>query len=203
MKTQQGEEIVSIVLDASFWANMKKIVNICKPILKVLRLTDREGATMGLIYECTQHMIEEIKHIEDVDHIMLDEIRGICMQRWSMLQSPLHAIGFILHPIWREKIQDIDDKVNTSWMETIMRYSNGDVHLCGVLLDAIWLIELKKKVHFKFLRQTIQLECIMQLSGGKHLEHALQTKKDLQFMSFLKIHVHLLVLVKEIGAHSH
>ena len=94
----------------------------------------------------------------------------------------------------------IDDKINTSWMETIMRYSNGDVHLCGVLLDAIWLIELKKKVHFKFLRQTIQLECIMQLSGGKHLEHALQTLKKLQFVCFLKVCVHL--LVKEIGTHS-
>ena len=35
------------------------------------------------------------------------------------------------------------------------------------------LIELKRKVHFKFIWQTIQ--CIMQLSGGTHLEHALQT----------------------------
>ena len=78
----------------SFWANIKKIVKICKPILKVLRLADREGATMGLIYECTHRMIEEINHIEDVDHFLLDEIRGICMQRWTMLHSPLHAIGF-------------------------------------------------------------------------------------------------------------
>ena len=94
---------------------------------------------MGLIYECTQHMIEEINHIEDVDHIMLDKIRGICMQRWAMLQSPLHAIGFILHSIWTEKIQDIDDKVNTSWMETIMNYTNGDIYLCGVLLNEFFV----------------------------------------------------------------
>ena len=33
---------------------------------EVLRLVDREGAT----YECTQRMIEEINHIEDVDYIM-------------------------------------------------------------------------------------------------------------------------------------
>ena len=148
-KTQQGEEIVSIVLDASFWANMKKIVKICKPILKVLRLADREGATMGLIYECTQHMIEEINNIEDVDRIMLDEIKEICMQRWTMLQSPLHATGFILHPIWREKIQDIDDKVNTSWMETIMRYTNGDIHLCGVLLNEFFAYRTQEKSTFQ------------------------------------------------------
>ena len=148
-KTQQGEEIVSIVLDASFWANMKKIVKICKPILKVLRLADREGATMGLIYECTQHMIEEINNIEDVDRIMLDEIKEICMQRWTMLQSPLHATGFILHPIWREKIQDIDDKVNTSWMETIMRYTNGDIQLCGVLLNEFFAYRTQEKSTFQ------------------------------------------------------
>ena len=113
-KTQEGEEIVSIIFDASFLANIKMIVKICKPILKVLRLGDREGATMGLIYECTQRMIEEINHIKNVHHIMLDEIRGIYMQRWTMLHTPLHATSFILHPIWREKIQDIDDKPNTS-----------------------------------------------------------------------------------------
>ena len=148
-KTQEGEEIVSIILDASFWANIKKIVKICKPILKVLRLADREGATMGLIYECTQHMIEEINHIEDVDHIMLDEIKEICMQRWTMLQSPLHATGFILHPIWREKIQDIDDKVNTSWMETIMRYTNGDINLCSVLLNEFFAYRTQEKSTFQ------------------------------------------------------
>ena len=60
---------------------------------------DGESATMGLIYECTQRVIEEINHIEDVDHIMLGEIRGMCMQRWTMLHLPLHATAFILHPI--------------------------------------------------------------------------------------------------------
>ena len=148
-KTQLGEEIVSIILDASFWANIKKIVKICKPILKVLRLADREGATMGLIYECTHHMIEEINHIEDVDRLLLDEIREICMQRWTMLHSPLHATGFILHPIWREKIQDIDEKLNTSWMETIMRYTNGDIPLCGVLLDEFYAYKTQQKSSFQ------------------------------------------------------
>ena len=72
--------IVSIIFDTNFWANVKMIMNVCKPILKVLRLADREGATMGLIYECTQRMIEEINNNEDVDHIMLDEIRSMCLQ---------------------------------------------------------------------------------------------------------------------------
>ena len=35
-KTQQAEEVVSIILNASFWSNVKIIVEICSPILKVL-----------------------------------------------------------------------------------------------------------------------------------------------------------------------
>ena len=148
-KTPQGEEIVSIILDTNFWANVKKIVNVCKPILKVLRLADREGATMGLIFECTQRMIEEIKNNEDVDRIMLDEIREMCLQRLTMLHSPLHATSFLLHPIWREKIQEIDDKINTSWMETVMRYANGDLVLSDVLLDEFYAYRTQEKSTFQ------------------------------------------------------
>jgi hypothetical protein len=60
-RIQATEEIVSIILDATFLENVKKIVNVCKPNLEVLRLADREGTTMGLFYECTQHMLDEIK----------------------------------------------------------------------------------------------------------------------------------------------
>ena len=92
-KTQQAEEVVSIILNASFWSNVKIIVEICSPILKVLRLADREGATMGLIYECTRRMIEEINKMQGINSMLLDEIRALCMDRCQMLHSPLHAIG--------------------------------------------------------------------------------------------------------------
>ena len=139
-RMQAREEIVSIILDATFWANVKKIGNVCKPILEVLRLADREGATMGLFYQ--------IKKSKDVDQIMVDEIVGMCIYRMTMLHSPLHAVGFLLHPIWREKIQEIDDPVHTSWMETIMRYATDDVGLQGALFDEFYAYRTQEKTIF-------------------------------------------------------
>ncbi|KAH7301454.1 hypothetical protein KP509_23G027600 [Ceratopteris richardii] len=46
-------EVYDIVFSNAFWHDAKLIVKLCAPILKILRLCDREGATMGLIYELT------------------------------------------------------------------------------------------------------------------------------------------------------
>ena len=59
-KAQKAEAIVSIVLDLNFWANVKMIIKVWKPILKVLHLTDREGATMGSIYQFKQQLLMDI-----------------------------------------------------------------------------------------------------------------------------------------------
>ena len=171
-------------------------MDICKPILKVLRLADREGATMGLIYECMRQMIEEINNIKDVDHVMLDD--GQCIDG-CMLHSPLHATGFILHPIWRDRIQEIDDKVNTSWLDTIMRYANGDEQLQGALLDEFYAYRTREMSTFGIPMANDPIRMKRQLSGGKCLEHALLTYEGLPFVCFLKELVHL--LVKEIGVH--
>ena len=49
---------------------------------------------------CTRRMIEEINKIQGINNMLLDEIRALCMDRCKMLHSPLHAIGYLLHPIW-------------------------------------------------------------------------------------------------------
>ncbi|KAH7331552.1 hypothetical protein KP509_20G039900 [Ceratopteris richardii] len=50
-KTKKAEHVSSIILSPFFWRSCREIVHICAPILKILRLADREGSTMGLIYE--------------------------------------------------------------------------------------------------------------------------------------------------------
>ena len=107
-KTKKAEEMVSIVLDANFWADVKMIVKVCKPILKLLRLADREGATMGLIYQFKQQMLMEINNMTDIDPMKLDEIKECCIHRLTMLESPLHAAGYVLHPLWTTNDQEID-----------------------------------------------------------------------------------------------
>ncbi|KAH7425863.1 hypothetical protein KP509_11G074300 [Ceratopteris richardii] len=122
-RTQKAEYVSNVILSAFFWRNVKEIVAICAPILKVLRLPDREGATMGLIYELTDRMVEEIK--------------ALCINRWNMLHSPLHAAAYVLHLIWREKCPDSDGEVNDGWMDVQDRYTNGDLKKQGALFDEL------------------------------------------------------------------
>ncbi|KAH7293878.1 hypothetical protein KP509_28G046400 [Ceratopteris richardii] len=98
-RTQKAEDVAAIVLSAFFWSNAREIVSICNPILRLLRLADREGATMGLIYELTDRMIERISALESIDSQRLEQVKDLCIARWDMLHSPLHAAGFVLHPI--------------------------------------------------------------------------------------------------------
>ncbi|MCO5569315.1 hypothetical protein L7F22_023027 [Adiantum nelumboides] len=62
LRTRKADAVAEIVYGPSFWQEARTIVNICVPILKVLRLANREGATMGLIYEFIDRMVEKIEY---------------------------------------------------------------------------------------------------------------------------------------------
>ncbi|KAH7438542.1 hypothetical protein KP509_04G019400 [Ceratopteris richardii] len=134
-RTKKAEDVSSIILSAFFWRQARDIVKICAPILKVLRLADREGVTMGLIYELTDRMIESISSIESIDSARLEEVKNLCVERWNMLHSPLHAAAFMLHPIWKSKSPQLDPEVHAGWIDLIERYTCGDIKKQGVLID--------------------------------------------------------------------
>ena len=127
----------SIVLGSSFWQDARVIVKICAPILKILRLADREGATMGLVYELTDRMVEKIQSVEGVESSKLADIKALCVNRWDMMHSPLHAAAFVLHPIWREKNPDSDKEVHDGLMDVMERFTKFDVEKQGILCDEL------------------------------------------------------------------
>ncbi|KAH7438536.1 hypothetical protein KP509_04G019100 [Ceratopteris richardii] len=136
-QTRKAEDVYGIVLSAFFWRSAREIVSICAPILKVLRLADREGATMGLVYELTDRMIEQISHIDGIENARLEEVKSLCVKRWDMMHSPLHAAAYVLHPIWREKCPDDDGEVSDGWMDVLERYTHGDLEKQGILMDEL------------------------------------------------------------------
>ncbi|KAH7436576.1 hypothetical protein KP509_05G026500 [Ceratopteris richardii] len=107
-KTQVANDVHDIVFSSLFWNECKVIVKICTPILEILRLVDREGATMGLIYELTHRMIERLGSMHDIDQARMKDVMDLCIDRWNMFHTPLHAVGYLLHPIWRGKNQHAD-----------------------------------------------------------------------------------------------
>lgn len=59
--SDQAKAIQRLCLRESFWKDMKGIVVVVTPLYKVLRMTDKEGATLGLLYHFMKIAIEEIK----------------------------------------------------------------------------------------------------------------------------------------------
>lgn len=50
----------TIVLSSTFWDEARSIVVGLQPLHTVLRLTDREGSTMGLLYEFMDRLGEQL-----------------------------------------------------------------------------------------------------------------------------------------------
>ncbi|KAH7422803.1 hypothetical protein KP509_12G026500 [Ceratopteris richardii] len=84
-KSQKVEEISPIVSSPFFWRNVKEI------------LTDR--------------MIEKISSLDCIDSTRLEEVKNLCIERWDVLHSPLHAGAFVLYAIWREKSPQMDTEL--------------------------------------------------------------------------------------------
>ena len=57
---QDAKVIQRLCLHEEFWQEVKGIVVVVLPLYKVLRMTDMEGATLGLLYNFMEDAFEEI-----------------------------------------------------------------------------------------------------------------------------------------------
>ncbi|KAH7437282.1 hypothetical protein KP509_05G064000 [Ceratopteris richardii] len=58
---EESKSIQRLCLDESFWDSVKAILSVITPIYKVLRMTDYEGATLGLLIHIMRRAMEEIR----------------------------------------------------------------------------------------------------------------------------------------------
>jgi hypothetical protein len=57
----KAKVIESYIFNPSFWHDVESLVGAIKPIVTVLRLMDREGSTMGLLYEMMDRLGESLR----------------------------------------------------------------------------------------------------------------------------------------------
>ena len=70
-----------------------------------------------------------------IDADKMQEIKDLCIDRWDIMHAPLHAVAYMLHPVWKGKGQDSDSKVHDGWMTFLEKYTKGDLDLQGNLID--------------------------------------------------------------------
>lgn len=62
--TPEGLAFHDILFMEPFWVDMQQLMDVMRPIYSVLRLVDREGCTMGLIYEFMDRIGESLQRSE-------------------------------------------------------------------------------------------------------------------------------------------
>eukprot|EP01018_Ginkgo_biloba_P011628 Gb_02570 [translate_table: standard] len=97
-KTSKGELVEKIILSSNFWHSAERVLNMHKPIMKMLCLVDSDTPCMGFVYEGMERCKEAI---EKVFNNVIDDYKLIWNMvdfRWKMMYSPLHAAACYLDP---------------------------------------------------------------------------------------------------------
>eukprot|EP01018_Ginkgo_biloba_P003111 Gb_13337 [translate_table: standard] len=80
-----------IILSNNFWDSVERVLNMCKPIVKMLCLVDSDAPCMGFVYEGMECCKEAIAK---VFNNVIDDYKLIWIMvdfRWKMMHSLLHA----------------------------------------------------------------------------------------------------------------
>ncbi|XP_024526130.1 uncharacterized protein LOC112344850 [Selaginella moellendorffii] len=169
-KKLEGLELRSRVLNDSFWERCENLLILLGPLLRVLRLADREGATSGLIFEAVDRLIEKMDEgarngiyaHEEVGQIkdFLLESHGLKEARWYQMHNVIHGAAFALHPLFlgdNPENDKLDNEARGNWLEYMHVYSGGDLDL-----------QLRLQAQFERFRQ--QLGRQMRLPVAKDRE---------------------------------
>ncbi|KAH7444413.1 hypothetical protein KP509_02G077300 [Ceratopteris richardii] len=85
---QEAKAMQRLCLKESFWRSVHGLVIAILPLYKVLRMTDMEGATIGVLYHFMKEAINEIQKCT-----ILDE------SRWKWMKRPIHGFA---DPVFKE-----------------------------------------------------------------------------------------------------
>ncbi|XP_024524258.1 uncharacterized protein LOC112344189 [Selaginella moellendorffii] len=135
-KKPDGLELRSRVLDDSFWEWCENLLILLRPLLRVLRLADQEGATSGLIFEAVDRLIEKMDEgaqngiyaYEEVGQIkdFLLESHGLKEARWYQMHNVIHGAAFAFHPLFlgdNPENNKLDNEACKNWLEYMHVYS--------------------------------------------------------------------------------
>ncbi|GLJ48279.1 hypothetical protein SUGI_1019210 [Cryptomeria japonica] len=136
-KSAKGKNIEQIILSSNFWESGAKVLNICGPIVDVLRMVDGDTPCLGMLYESMDRCKESIQRALNNVEAEYMEIWETVDSRWKMMHTPLHAAACYLEP----KLFHIDRQANPEIMpgfyEAISRFEQ-DRTIAGLIRDQSW-----------------------------------------------------------------
>ncbi|KAH9292228.1 hypothetical protein KI387_042583, partial [Taxus chinensis] len=129
-KGPKGKNIEQIVLNSNFWESATKVLNVCEPIVDVLRMVDGDTPCLGMLYESMDRCKEAIqKALNNVEGDYM-EIWNTVDYRWKMMHTPLHAAACYLEPKLFQIDRDSDLEVMTGLYEAIEKFEPDPTTAC-------------------------------------------------------------------------
>ncbi|XP_024536498.1 uncharacterized protein LOC112348352 [Selaginella moellendorffii] len=147
-KTAKAQRIRTRILEEtpnSFWTRCQHLLVLLGPLLKVLKLADWEGATLGLIFEAMDRMNEKLseavetgilveEEVEEINRFMMEDHgeggrKAAC---WFQMHSILHGAAFDLNPAFLHL--PLDQEAQEDFVEYLELYCKGDRGLQHKLL---------------------------------------------------------------------
>ena len=84
----------------------------------------------------------------------IQDMRAIWEGRWNFFHKPIHAMAYVLHPLWRSEDQYGDIELERSWQAYLELHTGGDVEEMANIEDGLLLFRNREST---FGRGTAQL----------------------------------------------
>lgn len=134
----KGEAISEIVLKQKFWDDVQQVVDLCAPLVTVLRMCDGAVPSTGKLYWKIFSADLEIQNSK-LPATKKQNIRQLISNRWKMLHTDLHSAGFVLDPEYQTYQQHENEEVMTGFHNIVEKIYKDDVQA------QVWLMYLYLK----------------------------------------------------------
>lgn len=136
-----GIEITARILDESWWKTAGVLVQLCKPIVALLRLVDGGVANpaIGKVYFRMFEIVQHVSATADVTEQDRHMITGFVNDRWKMLHTDMHSAGFVLDPEYNFEgyAQSTNEEVMTGLCNILEKFYPENVDKQGVALQQL------------------------------------------------------------------
>ncbi|XP_074580747.1 uncharacterized protein LOC141837203 isoform X2 [Curcuma longa] len=93
-----GDNVKEAVMSENFWVPARLALSIIKPVYKMVKFSDQDGALIGDVCDRMDNMLGEIKEnlsgLEDMYTIVEEKV----LSRWNKKIFPLHCLAYALTP---------------------------------------------------------------------------------------------------------
>nr|XP_023870395.1 uncharacterized protein LOC111982996 [Quercus suber] len=129
-RESKAEEVVSIILDNSFWDDINVLVKISSPLICLSQMVDSDQkSAIGYVYEGMHRAQLGIKKIFRMKKYLYKPYTSILKNRWDKhLGKDLHAAAYWLNPAFQYDEENFCQKptVNMAVLDYIVTKYDGD-----------------------------------------------------------------------------